>query len=159
MTLVTSPYISSQSVLPLWTYSVITNKPKTSTTPLVHIVCATNKSKYIHTHFWLILLPLFFQQLPQPKTTSKPYKIKIKKKIYTKTKPILRLLTQHQIQTKLTHPAVLTTRPPHPPGLLHFPFAPPSVPDKLHILAVPSVHFHNKLNGFQQLAYLWVTIG
>ena len=50
------------------------------------------------------------------------------------------------------------THPSRPPGLLHFPFAPPSVPDKLHILTVPSTQFHTKLNGFQQLAYLLVTM-
>ena len=69
---------------------------------------------------------------------------------------MLRLLTQHQTQTKLTHPAVWTSTPP--PCLLHFPFAPPSVPDKLHILTVPSTQFHTKLNGFQQLAYWLVTM-
>jgi hypothetical protein len=32
------------------------------------------------------------------------------------------------------------------------------VPDKLHKLTVPSTHFHTKLNGLQQLAYLLVTM-
>jgi len=45
-----------------------------------------------------------------------------------------------------------------PPGLLRFPFAPPSVAYKLHILTFPSMQFHTKLNGFQQLVYLLVTI-
>jgi hypothetical protein len=45
-----------------------------------------------------------------------------------------------------------------PPSQLHFSFAPPSVSYKLHILTVPSTHFHTKLNGFQQLAYLLVTM-
>jgi hypothetical protein len=36
----------------LWIYSVITNIYKPSTTALVHIVCATNKSQDIQTHFW-----------------------------------------------------------------------------------------------------------
>jgi hypothetical protein len=35
-------------------------------------------------------------------------------------------------------------------------FTPPSVPHKLRILTVPSTHFHTKLNGLQQLAYLLV---
>jgi hypothetical protein len=32
------------------------------------------------------------------------------------------------------------------------------VPDRLHILTVPSTNFHTKLDGFQQLAYLLVMI-
>jgi hypothetical protein len=32
------------------------------------------------------------------------------------------------------------------------------VSDKLHILAAPSTHFHIRLNGLQQLAYLLVTM-
>jgi len=45
-----------------------------------------------------------------------------------------------------------------PPGPLHFTFAPPSVSHKLHTLTVPSMQFHTKHNGFQQLAYWLVTI-
>jgi len=30
------------------------------------------------------------------------------------------------------------------------------VPDRLHILTVPSIHFHIKLIGFQQFAYFLV---
>jgi hypothetical protein len=43
--------------------------------------------------------------------------------------------------------------------LLHFFFTPPSVSDKLHKLTSPSMQFHTKHNGFQQLAYLLVMTG
>ena len=42
----------AKNILPLWIYSVITNKLKPSTTALVHIVCASNISSDIHKHFW-----------------------------------------------------------------------------------------------------------
>jgi hypothetical protein len=43
-------------------------------------------------------------------------------------------------------------------GVLHFSFTPPSVSDKLDILAVSSMEFHIRLNGLQYLAYLLVTM-
>jgi hypothetical protein len=39
-----------------------------------------------------------------------------------------------------------------------FSFGPPSAPDMLHILTVPSMQFHTKLSGFQPLAYWMVTM-
>ena len=45
-----------------------------------------------------------------------------------------------------------------PPGLLNFSFTPPSVPDKLHTLTIPSMHFHTKLNRFRRIAYSLVTM-
>jgi len=51
-----------------------------------------------------------------------------------KNKVILRLLTQHQIQTKLTHPAVWTITPP---STIAFFFIPNSVPENLHIQFLP----------------------
>jgi hypothetical protein len=70
------------------------------------------------------------------------------------SRKLIRLLTHLQIQTKLSHPAELQK----PPCLLHLSFAPPSVSDKLHIIAVPSTEFPIRLNRLQQMAYLLVTM-
>ena len=55
------------------------------------------------------------------------------------------------------HPTVWISRHPPPrPTAFFFFFALPSVSDKLHILTVPSMHIHTRLNAFQRLAYMLV---
>jgi hypothetical protein len=49
----------------------------------------------------------------------------------------------------------LKTTPTQPRPTAFF-FALTSVSDKLHILTVPSMHIHTRLNAFQQLAYMLV---
>jgi hypothetical protein len=63
-------------------------------------------------------------------------------------------LIQHQIQTKLTHPAVWTSRPTKPTSFFfHSTFSVRQV-----TLTVPTTHIHTKLSEFRHLAYLLVSM-
>jgi hypothetical protein len=101
---------------------------------------------------------LFFSlQLPQSKTPSKLWKIKIKgekKKSLDNTKIETHINPPYSTSnTNKNNPTSSMDPQTSPQGLLHISFSPPSVSDKLHILTVPSMQFHTRLNGLQQLAH------
>ena len=134
------------------------NKFKPFTTAFVHNVWATNNSQ-IFTHICDVKQRhLFFFATTTIKNTPKTIRNQNEK---------IRALDIHQIKNhintpysvsntnKINHPAAWTSRHTRP---TEFSLTPPSVSDRLHILAVLSTQFHTKLNGFQQIAYLFVTM-
>ena len=95
------------------------NKYKPSTIAFVHNVCSNNNSK-IFTHicdFKKVIFCKYHNQKQTQKHTKLNEKISIKKK---------------------THPAVWTSRHTWP---TEFSLTPPSVTERLHILAFPAAQF------------------